>query len=83
MTKSEEKYWNEYKEKRQKDIVEAFADARYAYSRAIDYAKDLGFQQGKAETLLEMAKNYTASKTDDYYDLLENPAYTWQDGEED
>ena len=83
MTKSEKKYWSEYKAKRQQEISGIFLDARQALCQAIDIAKNLGYQQGKAETLMELAKNYTASKTDDYYELLENPAYKWIDGEED
>ena len=83
MTKSEKKYWSEYKAKRQQEIEETFADVMTSYSRAIDHAKQLGFHEGKAVALLEKSKNYTASKTDDYYELLENPAYKWIDGEED
>ena len=83
MTKSEKKYWSEYKKKRQKEIEEAFSNVRYNYSRAIDSAKDLGVFEGRAQALLEVAKNYTLSKTDDYYELLENPDYIWKDADED
>ena len=83
MTKSEKKHWSEYKKKRQKEIEEAFNQVRFYYDCAIDHAKQLGKYEGKAQALLEAAKNLTASKTDDYYELLENPAYKWIDGEED
>ncbi len=82
MTKSEKKHWSEYKKKRQKEIEETFADVMTSYSRAIDHAKQLGFHEGKAVALLEKSKNYTASKTDDYYELLENPNYFWKDGDQ-
>ena len=82
MTKSEKKYWSEYKKKRQKEIEEAFSNVRYFYSRAVEKARELGEYEGKAQALLDFAKNYTASKNDDYYELLENPAYFWKDGDE-
>ena len=82
MTKSEKKYWSEYKKKRQKEINDAFSDVRFNYSRAIDKARELGELEGRALAMLEFAKNYTASKTDDYYGLLENPDYKWIDGDE-
>lgn len=83
MTKSEKKYWSEYKKKRQKEIEEAFSNVRYFYSRAVEKARELGEYEGKAQALLDFAKNYTASKTDDYYELLENPDYIWKDADED
>ena len=83
MTKSEKKYWSEYKKKRQKEIEKAFSDVRFFYECAIEKARELGKYEGRAQALLDVAKNLTASKTDDYYELLENPAYKWIDGEED
>ena len=81
MTKSEKKHWSEYKKKRQKEIEDAFLEVKYHLTRAIESAKELGKYEGRAQALLDVAKNYTASKTDDYYRLLENPCYVWKDGE--
>ena len=83
MTKSEKKYWSEYKKKRQQEISVAYSDVSYNLSKVIDLARDLGKTEGKLLSLIEASKNLTASKTDDYYELLENPAYKWIDGEED
>lgn len=83
MTKSEKKHWSEYKKKRQKEIEDAFLEVKYHLTRAIESAKELGKREGEVLGMLEDAKNLTLSKTDDYYGLLENPAYKWIDGEED
>ena len=83
MTNSEKKYWQKYKDKWQQNRRETKLDTDVAISNAYKAAMEFGYQKGKAEAALKFLFDTMESVNDDYYELLENPAYKWIDGEED
>lgn len=83
MNAKDKEFWKRSKAKWQGIHKSRKIDVDVALQMAFKAAQDFGYYKGKAEATLKLLFDTMESVNDDYYDLLENPAYYWKDADED